>query len=85
MRLTRTMTQVAATPPADEVQGMVLRSALAGAYAHARGRRNRRGRLPPMPPCGVSKLEMRAAKAVEREESRKERLAKARAKVLPPP
>jgi hypothetical protein len=83
--LTRTMTHIAITPPPDEISAMVMRSTLAGAYANARGRRNRRAPLPPMPPCGVSKIAMRAAKATEREKIRAERLAKNRAKVLPPP
>lgn len=87
MRLTHTMIKVAASPPADEIQGMQMRAMLAGVYAHARGRRNRHAPLPPMPASGVPKLTMRAARAADRADKRAERLAllaaKARERLAP--
>jgi hypothetical protein len=75
-QLTRSMAAVASAPPAQEIQAMVARAALAGAYAHARGHKHGRGRVQrQMPASGVPKLDMRAAKAAQREKVRAERIA----------
>lgn len=81
MRLTRAMQAIAIHPDPKEIQEITLRSVLAGAYAHARVRRNRtRADRKPNEPCGVSRLAMRAARAADREDKRAQRLAQLAAK-----
>ena len=81
MRLTRAMQAIAVHPEPQEIQQITLRAVLAGAYGNARVRRNRtRGQRQAGEPCGVPRIDMRAARAADREDKRAERLAKIAAK-----